>query len=256
MSGKRYRMNRIFNPVTGKTLVLPIDQGLALGYIDKLKNPVSMVEVYRELDIDGFLMSFGMFRQTEHLLAYRMAPVRIMTLDLHFDNGEIFAESPVVTVEMALKEGADAVKVLMPWRRDPQHQIKVVALVSKMIQEANRWELPIVVEPVVRDSQLTLQERVQEEANACRIAVELGADILKIEYPGDKAVMQEWARNFNVPIVLLGGPLSGTTDSLLAMLRDAIDAGARGVIVGRNVWGRGLEESKRILQEVADMVHR
>jgi DhnA family fructose-bisphosphate aldolase class Ia len=70
----------------------------------------------------------------------------------------------------------------------------------------------------------------------CRIAVELGADIVKAAFPGDEAAFAEIARDTPVPIVILGGARMERAEEALETARRAVRAGAAGVAFGRNVF--------------------
>jgi DhnA-type fructose-1,6-bisphosphate aldolase and related enzymes len=62
--------------------------------------------------------------------------------------------------------------------------------------------------------------------------------LLKVDYTGDKESFREVVEVAFAPILIRGGPKTKTDLEFLKMLRDAIDVGASGVTVGRNVWGR------------------
>jgi class I fructose-bisphosphate aldolase len=62
-------------------------------------------------------------------------------------------------------------------------------------------------------------------------------DVIKVGYVGDKKAFAEIVASCPAPIVIAGGPKEPTLGAALASTRDAIDAGAKGAVVGRNVWG-------------------
>ena len=43
--------------------------------------------------------------------------------------------------------------------------------------------------------------------------------------------------NCTVPVLILGGPKADSDFDTLSMVRDAMDAGAIGITMGRNIWG-------------------
>jgi DhnA family fructose-bisphosphate aldolase class Ia len=68
---------------------------------------------------------------------------------------------------------------------------------------------------------------------SARVAAELGADWVKIAYvPGFEQVIE----TCYVPVVALGGPPKDDPAATLEMVRTAMDAGASGATVGRNIW--------------------
>ena len=71
---------------------------------------------------------------------------------------------------------------------------------------------------------------------SARVAAELGADIVKGYYTGDKDTFHEVIEYCPVPYVVLSGPASGDPETLLGFVHDAMDCGAAGVSMGRNIW--------------------
>jgi DhnA family fructose-bisphosphate aldolase class Ia len=73
-------------------------------------------------------------------------------------------------------------------------------------------------------------------AFGARVAAEFGADAIKTAYTGDPESMRQVIAGCPVPVLVLGGVRSTNPDEVLAATRGALDAGARGVVYGRNVW--------------------
>jgi class I fructose-bisphosphate aldolase len=78
-----------------------------------------------------------------------------------------------------------------------------------------------------------------EIAYAVRIGMETGVDIIKVGYTGDFASFRETVATCPVPIVIAGGPKTETLLGALKQIHEALQAGARGAVVGRNLWGHG-----------------
>jgi DhnA family fructose-bisphosphate aldolase class Ia len=85
-------------------------------------------------------------------------------------------------------------------------------------------------------------ERVKDEydpelvAHAARLGAELGADIVKVSYTGDPDGFRKVVEGTPVPVVIAGGPRIDSDRRLLQMVRDAMDAGAAGTSIGRNIF--------------------
>jgi class I fructose-bisphosphate aldolase len=88
---------------------------------------------------------------------------------------------------------------------------------------------------------------------ACRIAAELGADVIKTKYTGDGKSFSEVVTGCYCPIVVLGGKKMGSDRELLVMVRDAIAAGAAGVVLGRNVWQRS--NPRELVSALSRIIH-
>jgi class I fructose-bisphosphate aldolase len=75
-------------------------------------------------------------------------------------------------------------------------------------------------------------------AYASRLALELGADVAKVKYPGSQEAM-EWVVDAAGPVKVIMSGGSKTSDrAFLASVKDVMDAGGAGLAVGRNVWQR------------------
>ena len=57
----------------------------------------------------------------------------------------------------------------------------------------------------------------------------------------------------DIPIVVAGGPKNGDGASTVRAIRESIEAGAQGVVVGRKIWQRDPEEARDMIQEIAEI---
>lgn len=154
-------------------------------------------------------------------------------------------------LEAALQLGADAIKcMLYPWWEGHEGTGEVAWLGA----EARRWGMPFMVETVpggfVAGPELRTPERV---AAAARIGVELGATMIKTFYPGTPEGMKTVVDYTPVPVVILGGAKATDEKSLLASVKEAVDGGAHGVAIGRNIWQH--PNPRRMAAAIAAIVH-
>jgi len=94
----------------------------------------------------------------------------------------------------------------------------------------------------------------QHVKHAARIGAELGADFVKTYYTGTPETFVEVTESCPVPVVMSGGPKTETAVEFLEAVRGAVDAGADGVAVGRNVWQHSNPPS--MLQALKKVVHQ
>ena len=253
-AGKTYRMGRIFG-ADGRTLVLPVDHGLTLGRVEALEDPVARVDGLLDLPCDGLLMAPGLTRHTADRFAHRGAPARLLTLDTFFrEPGEAAAGTGLAaSVEQGARLGVDCVKVFMAWNVPSVERAATLARIAEVIARAEGYDLPVMVEPIgvgaPRD-----EATIAMEGDAARIAMEVGADIIKVAYPGPD-LMSAWSAELRVPLVILGGPSSGEAEAVLTLAQEAIGHGARGVVIGRNVWQRPPDVTRHLLRRLHEIVH-
>jgi fructose-bisphosphate aldolase, class I len=251
-AGKSYRLGRIFAQ-DGRTVILPVDHGTMLGRVSGLEDPVALVRSFLPLACDGFLLGPGVAARTASLFAARSAPARLLTVDTYW-RGDTGTHVLTTSLERAAALGVDAVKVLMPWDVAPEERAARSALVGEVIGAAEPLGLPVMVEPICLSSPRPA-DAVAIEADGCRMAAELGADIIKVMYPGDPELLSAWCSELGVPLVILGGPSGGTVEGLCAMVEEAVAAGARGITIGRRVWQRPVDEAAEVLARLASIVH-
>ena len=252
-SGKAYRMGRIFGP-DGKTVVLPLDHGTMLGRVSGLEDPVRALEAFVPLSCDGFLLGPGLASRTSTLFANRTAPARLITIDSYWNAGEGGTTAMITSVSTAAALGADAVKILMPWNTPAPVRAATVSMLSSVVEAAAPLGIPVMAEPIAFEMERG-SEAVKIEADGCRVAMELGVDILKVAYPGDVGTLASWRAELHLPIVMLGGPQGGTAGDLVSMVADAMRAGANGIVIGRRVWQRPLDEAASLLEKLYAVVH-
>ena len=85
------------------------------------------------------------------------------------------------------------------------------------------------------------------------IGAELGVDFIKTTYSGDPASFRAVCEQVYVPIVVLGGSKSKDPRDLLDGIHGAMQAGASGVAVGRNIWR--YPEPVKMTAAIAAIIH-
>jgi hypothetical protein len=182
-----------------------------------------------------------------------VSPARLLTLDTYW-RGEAGTSVLMTSLALASTLGVDGVKLLMPWNVPPEERAERSALIGQVITEAEEFGLPVMVEPIALEMPRS-PEAIAIEADGVRMASELGADIVKVAYPGDPETLAAWCREVEVPLVILGGPAGGGADELCVMVEEAVGAGAAGITIGRRVWQRPLLEASELLERLVKIVH-
>jgi len=96
--------------------------------------------------------------------------------------------------------------------------------------------MPLIAMMYPRGKDIKNQNAAEVVAHVARVGAELGADIIKTNYTGDVDSFRDVVRGCPVPVVMAGGPKTNSDEEFLAMVRGAIEAGGRGVAIGRNVF--------------------
>ena len=89
--------------------------------------------------------------------------------------------------------------------------------------------------------------------HCARVAAELGADIVKVNYTGSPETFAEVVAGCPIPVVIAGGEKVDTDEDLLNMVQGAMSAGAAGVSIGRNAFQH--DDPAKVVAVIASMVH-
>jgi DhnA family fructose-bisphosphate aldolase class Ia len=252
------RLGRLFQRESQRSFITAMDHGVTLGVPEGMADPIATVQTIIEGRPDGVLVGPGIFQQASGLFAHRDAPAVILRTDFFINHDFINfhgeAYRTLISPAEAAAMGADAIIMfLMLGSGGGGMFADNVATVARNAQEAHRAGLPIIVEAVLWGSQIDNKKDPDRLAFCCRMAVEIGADAIKTEYTGDRTSMADVIRSTPAPVLVLGGAKSGSTDSLISATRDAMEAGANGVIYGRNVWQA--DDPVAVSEQLRSVIH-
>jgi DhnA family fructose-bisphosphate aldolase class Ia len=245
-----HRMNHVFF-TDQRTFILAMDHGSNFNVLPAMKKPGILIRECAAAGADAFLASPGL---VDKFAADFLGKGIILRIDGGISQLSQRPEAlqTVIDPEDALIMGADAI-VTMSFPGS-QFEKESLSQLARNIQKAHRWGLPVVAEALPRGFEKTEDSRTaQNLIFACRQAAELGADIIKTEYTGSIETMKELVESVYVPVVILGGGKKLPERELLQEVRDALDAGAAGVAMGRNIWGR--ENPSRCAAAIAKLIH-
>ena len=217
------RENRLFQ-ADGRALVVAMDHARRAGQITGLIRANEIIETAVGAGADAVLLPHGS-------AAAATAVVGSAGVWLSVDTTPAIASG---TVERALRLGVDGIKIeIYPYSNDRETLVNLSAMAS----ECGKWGLPLMVE-AVPFGWADADKRTTETITAsCRIASDGGADYVKTFYTGDTDSFRTLIDNCSVPVLVLGGPKTDSDRDVLTMVRDAMDAGAVGITMGRNIWG-------------------
>ena len=159
--------------------------------------------------------------------------------------------SLLYTAEQALVLGADAVVIMVfPGTPDEHHSLGRLA---RLAAECEQLGLLVLAESIPGGWPRTVEWNAENVGRGARIAVELGADIVKTVCPGGAEEFAAVAEACPAPVVALGGPKVDDEDQVVALARGVVEAGGAGVAFGRNVWGS--DDPGALVGRLMDAVH-
>lgn len=227
---------------TDTGVIVALDHGLHWGAFPGFEDYRGTLETVLEGDPDGILASVSFLDRFRDVLDAYPSTTRVGTLDVIHDStipgaddgAEIHRQA--FTLEAAARVGADAVKVCVVYgRNDPDVLAHNVEFAARIAEHGREHGLDVVLEQVLWGDRIEDEHDPELLANAARLGVELGADALKLYYPG-KDRLDTITSGSPCPVFVAGGAQTDDVRQFLEMTRDAMDAGASGVTYGRNVW--------------------
>ena len=247
---KTHRWNHIFR-ADGKTLIFAMDHAGAFGMMEGLEKPGEVIRKVRAGGADAILTTYG--------VCTRFAEdIGALGLILRVDGGSTLLAKErgpmqlVYDVYDALRIGADAVGTMgMPGSR---FEADMLPYLSELVAQCTEWNVPLMGEMLPGGFENPAEWWTPENiGHACRIGAELGVDFIKTTYTGDVESFRRIVEQVYVPIVVLGGSKSRDPRDLLEGIYDAMQAGASGVAVGRNI--AQYPEPDKMTAAVAAIIH-
>lgn len=233
MTGKAYRLRRIMNRKTGRTVIVPMDHGVSVGPIAGIADMRKAVSRVAAGGANAVVVHKGVASGSRVSLGGETG------LIVHLSGSTSFSEDPyiktlVCTVEEAIKLGADAVSVHI--NIGNRHEERMLTDLSATAQIAGEWGVPLMAMIYARGERIRDEYDPTAIRHAARLGAELGADIVKVPYTGSPETFREVVEGCQVPVVIAGGPRMDTDRAVLEMVSGAVEAGAAGTSIGRNVF--------------------
>jgi class I fructose-bisphosphate aldolase len=280
--GKRTRLYRLlfqYGPANGTLLLLPLDQGLEHGPRDFFTNPDSVnpefqLRIAREGGYSGIVFHVGLAEKYMPEFAGQVPLVLKVNGKTEIPSDREAFSPQTASVEEAVRMGADAIGYTL-YVGSPA-QDRDFAQFFRIREEAERFGMPIIMWAYPRGEAIDAKggrDSLYAIDYAARVACELGADVVKLNMPKFNEEMNEQApeqyghlryseeeavrkvvRSAGKTLVLFSGGEKIGDDELLAKARMAMDAGATGLIFGRNIWQRHYADALRMSESIKRMM--
>jgi 3-hydroxy-5-phosphonooxypentane-2,4-dione thiolase len=223
--GMKNRFSKIIKPDDGRCVMLAVDHGYFLGPTERLENPRETIKPLLN-HADSIMLTRGILRTS-------VPPESNVPIVLRVSGGssiigeDLSKETIVTSIEESIKLNASclALSIFI----GSKYESQTLSNLSKLVDNGEKYGIPVLAVTAVgkemaRDSRYL--------GLACRIASELGAHIVKTYYCKDFTKVVE---SCPIPIIIAGGKKTSERDAL-QLTFDAINDGASGVDMGRNIW--------------------
>lgn len=221
--GMKNRLSKIFNPKTGKTVMLAVDHGYFQGPTTGLRDMKNVTPLISHADC--LFVTRGILRscinpETDTSICLRVSGGPSIL-------GELSNEDITTSMEEAIRLNASGVG--MSIFVGAKNEEKTISNLGRLVNEAERYGMPVLAITAVGKE---MARDARYIGLACRIAAEIGAHFVKTYYCDE---FQKVVEGCPVPIVIAGGKKLPEMDALL-MTENAINSGASGVDMGRNIF--------------------
>ena len=223
--GLKNRLSRIFNPKSGKTVMLAVDHGYFQGPTTGLKDFKKAVEPLLPY-ADCLFITRGMLRNCVD--ANTDVPIFLRVSGGPSILGELSNEDITTSMKEAIR--LNAVGVGLSIFVGEKNEDRTISNLGRLVNEAEEYGIPVLAITAVGKE---MERDARYLSLACRIAAEMGAHMVKTYYC--KEDFKQIVESCPVPIVIAGGKKIPEKEAL-QMAYDAINEGAAGVDMGRNIF--------------------
>ena len=220
-------MARIIKPATGHTVMLAVDHGYFLGPTTKLEEPRKTIEPLTPY-ADALMLTRGVLRSSVDATANVPIVLRVSG-GTSIVGGPLSNEGITTSMQEAIR--LNAAGVALSIFIGTEHEKQTLLSLSKLVDDGEEYGIPVLAVTAVGKE---LEKRDARYLSlSCRIAAELGAHVVKTYYCEG---FEKVAKGCPVPLVVAGGPKLATELDALQLTYNAIQEGAVGVDMGRNIW--------------------
>ena len=246
-TGVDIRLNRILRK--GRMLCIPMDHGISNGPIEGLEDPHSMIYKCESHGLTSVIINKGILKTLPR-------PTKVGVL-VHFSSSTSLSTTPnrkmlTGSVKEAIRLGADGVSlhINIGGKEEPE----MIEQLGKISEQCHEWNMPLLAMMYPRGENIKDPHDPEIVAHTARIGAECGADIVKTVYTGDADSFAKVVSSIPVPVVIAGGPKVTTDMELLQMTEDAMNAGAKGVTYGRNIFAH--KKPEKIVEALAGIIFK
>ena len=180
----------------------------------------------------------------------------IMHLSASTIHGGTHTDNKVLvgSVSEAKKRGAIGVSVQI--NLGSEYEYEMIERMGKISRQALKENMPLLGMIYPRGPNLKIDENdvTKGVSHAVRLAFELGCDMVKVPWTGDKESFSLVCKSAPIPILIAGGEHDEDFNNLLKIIEDAMDSGASGVCMGRQIFAA--ENIDERCKKIAQIIHQ
>ncbi len=243
------RLKQLFR-ADGRTVIVAMDHGTGMNVAPDLNDTGNVLTQIVEGGADAVLTSYGIASRYEEELAGT-------GLILRLDGGSsMLSANPsgiaIFSPMDAVRSGSDGCACMgFP---GAVNEVETLTQLSRYAVRAHNLGLPLLAEMLPGGFGPEPAKTLENVRLAARIGAECGADIIKTVFVGNAKEYRTVIEGCFRPVIILGGEKSSDLANLFRVIEQAMEAGASGVAIGRNVWKH--PDPKGVTQALVELVHQ
>jgi putative autoinducer-2 (AI-2) aldolase len=224
--GMKNRISKIIRPEDNRCVMLAVDHGYFLGPTERLEVPSNTINPLLSY-ADSLMLTRGILRTSVN-------PNNGIPIVLRVSGGssivgeDLSNETITTSVEEAIRLNASCLAISIFVGSKYEHQ--TLSNLAKLVNQGERYGIPVLAVTAVGKE---MARDARYLSLACRIAAELGAHIVKTYYCEN---FERVIEGCPIPVIIAGGKKLPQEADALELAYNAVQHGAAGVDMGRNIW--------------------
>jgi len=220
------RISKIIRPEDNRCVMLAVDHGYFLGPTERLEVPSNTIKPLLSY-ADSLMLTRGILRTSVN--PNNNIPIVLRVSGASSIIGEDLSNETITTsVEEAIRLNATCLALSIFVGSKYEHQ--TLSNLAKLVDEGERYGIPVLAVTAVGKE---MARDARYLSLACRIAAELGAHIVKTYYCEN---FEKVVEGCPIPVIIAGGKKLPKEVDALELAYNAVQHGAAGVDMGRNIW--------------------
>lgn len=236
----------------GRWLVVAVDHPLYSWPCRGLEDRNRLLESVTAAGADAVIASYGTIRDCRNSFGNAAPILKLDLSNVYLGNAYPVSEFRVSwRIDDARRLGVR--HVLTYVQLGSPFELEALQAAARIASDADAAEMTYICELIPVES-----ERFGDPyapvavAAAARTGAEIGAHVVKTSLPEPIAGLAE-ATAFEVPVIVVGGDPLKDAELIVTRVAAALDAGAAGAAVGRNVWGAA--DPAGVVERLRQVVH-
>jgi len=243
--GLKNRLAKIIKPQNRRGVMLAVDHGYFLGPTERLEVPRKTIAPLLPF-ADSLMLTRGVLR-TSVDANFPVPVVLRVSGGASIIGKDLSNETITTSVKEAIRLNVSALAMSIFIGAPHEHE-SLVSL-GNLVNEGEEYGIPVLAVTAVGKE---LEKRDARYLGlACRMAAEFGAHLVKTYYCEN---FEKVVTACPVPVIIAGGPKLATELDVFNLTYDALQAGASGVDMGRNIWQN--DHPVAMIKAVRAIVHQ